>query len=449
MDTKKYQESDWLEYLQRESWHLELLVSGFSIFLLMQAYEGLTNLFDYLNLHIALNPNLNGLIRTFLGILILGSIVLMCNLVLHVFIRGFWIGTVGLRSVQENVNISKLGYSEFFTEKLKERVLTLDKILARLDTLASVIFSFTFLVVFMLLSLFLYFSVISLFIYGFTVLVENPLTDGLLKKILTAIAMALTFVWIAMGFIYMVDTLSLGFFKKYQRLSKLFFPVYRVMGVITLAGLYRSIYYSLINRFSKSKIRLALCFYVLLFIMIPFFKYDQYIYYPDNGSAIKLNDHEYDDVRLDGANIWFASIPSQFIDDSFLPLFVRYRPQHNALIKEICDDWQPLKKDGVNSGIKITSQGLNLGDAYVRESEPEKALECLSDFYSISLDSKKLDLEYYLYIHPNNEERGIITVIDIDSLSRGKHVIDISYKEFNTQEVLVDSSYSSIPFWKE
>jgi len=413
----------------------------------MQAYSGLSNAFAYLNLHVSLENNMNGIVRTFVGILLLGSVVLMCNLILHVFIRGFWVGTVGLRSVQEKINIDELGYSKFFTEKLKERVASLDKILERLDTLASVIFSFTFLVVFMFLSLFLYFLVVSLFSYLVNTFIHENLADGTLKTILENIAVIIVIVWLVMGIAYMIDTLSLGFMKKFQKVSKIYFPVYKIIGVITLAGMYRSIYYSLINRFSKNKIRIALGFYTLLFVLLPFMKYDQYIYYPDNGTSIKLNDLVYDDTRADEGNIWHASIPSKFVKESFIPLFIRYRTQHNTMIEESCPDWKPLKKDGFNSGIQINSSGVKMGNASISESNPEEALECLSKFYTVSIDSIKLDAEYYLYRHPNNKERGIITIIDSDNLSRGKHEIDIKYKKLNDEKIFVDIDYVTIPFW--
>ena len=37
MEERQQQISEWLDKLQRESWNLELLISGFSIFLLIQA----------------------------------------------------------------------------------------------------------------------------------------------------------------------------------------------------------------------------------------------------------------------------------------------------------------------------------------------------------------------------------------------------------------------------
>lgn len=449
MEEEKEHIGDWLEKLQRESWNLELLVSGFSIFLLMQAYQGLVSAFQYINLNTGLNGNLDGMLRTLVGVLLLGSIVLTINLIAHVFLRGFWIGAVGLRSVQSKIDIEKLGYSEYFTEKLKTSVPSLDRMLEKLDTLSSVIFAFTFLIVFMFFSLFMFLATISLFIY-FIDLGLNLLEEGaVFKKVVKTVTIFLILSMLFAGIIYAIDTLTLGFFKKYNRLSRLYFPIYKWIGKITMASVYRSIYYSLISRFPKKYIRILLFVYVLLFFMIPFMKFDQYIYYPDNGSQFKLSSNEYDDIRNKENYIGDASISSQIVSGSFLPLFIRYSLDDNEVLEKICKDFVPKKKDGFNSGIYIGSEGININDAFVKEDEPGKALECFADFYVVTIDSVNIKTDFYFYIHPNQRERGVQTMLEIDTLQKGKHEIYIQKKRLNRKDEIEDVGYSRIFFWKE
>ncbi len=449
MEEEKEHIGDWLEKLQQESWNLELLVSGFSIFLLMQAYQGLVSAFQYINLNTGLNGNLDGMLRTLVGVLLLGSIVLTINLIAHVFLRGFWIGAVGLRSVQSKIDIEKLGYSEYFTEKLKTSVPSLDRMLEKLDTLSSVIFAFTFLIVFMFFSLFMFLATISLFIY-FIDLGLNLLEEGaVFKKVVKTVTIFLILSMLFAGIIYAIDTLTLGFFKKYNRLSRLYFPIYKWIGKITMASVYRSIYYSLISRFPKNYIRILLFVYVLLFFMIPFMKFDQYIYYPDNGSQFKLSSNEYDDIRNKENYIGDASISSQIVSGSFLPLFIRYSLDDNKVLEKICKDFVPKKKDGFNSGIYIGSEGININDAFVEEDEPGKALECFADFYVVTIDSVNIKTDFYFYIHPNQRERGVQTMLEIDTLQKGKHEIYIQKKRLNRKDEIEDVGYSRIFFWKE
>lgn len=449
MEEKKNNVGEWLEKLQQESWNLELLVSGFSIFLLVQAYDLFNQGFNYIDLHISLSDNIDGLLQTFLGIGILVTTVLTINLIVHVFIRGFWIGAVGLRSVQSKLDIDKLGYSDFFTERLKEKVPSLDSMLEKLDTLASVIFSFTFLIVFMFISLFLYFSSVSLFAYFVNIILNSDFENTFIGNAIEFITIALLLIYLFIGFIYAIDTLSLGFLKKYKRISKIYFPIYKLMGIITLSGIYKSIYYTLMSRFSKNKIRLALCVYMLLFFFIPFMKFDQYIFYPDNGTDFKMSSNVYDDLRNEDDYIFKASIPSQIVKENFLPLFIRYRVEDNEVLKKHCDIFEPKKKDGFNSGIVISDNGIQMSSAYINEDNPEDALECLSTFYTIKIDSVAIPSEFYFYTHPNQEERGVFTMLEIDSLSKGNHDLIIKNKILNRENELIENDFAKIVFWKK
>ncbi len=449
MEDKKQHVGDWLEKLQRESWNLELLVSGFSIFLLIQAFEGLVSAFQYINLNMGLSGGLDGMLRSLVGILLMGSVVLTINLIVHVFLRGFWIGAVGLRSVQEKIDLEKLNYSDFFTEKLKTKVPTLDRMLEKLDTLSSVIFSFTFLIVFMFLSLFLFFSAISIVLYVLNWGVESVGAESWVGKVFHIIRIIIALFTLFAGLIYAIDTLSLGFFKKYKWISKIYYPIYKLIGFITLAGIYRSIYYSLISRFSKNNIRLALLIYVSLFVLIPFIKFDQYIFYPDNGTEIKVSSNEYDNLRDKDYYIYNASIPSQIVNGSFLPLFIRYSIRDNEVLKAICKDFEPKKKEGINSGIYIGKNGINFSDPFVNEDNPEEALKCFSNFYNIKIDSVEITPDFYFYIHPSQRERGVQTMLGIENLSKGKHEIFIQRKKLNSKEEVEDTDYTRIVFWKE
>ncbi|MEM6963958.1 MAG: hypothetical protein AAF573_04265 [Bacteroidota bacterium] len=163
----------------------------------------------------------------------------------------------------------------------------------------------------------------------------------------------------------------------------------------------------------------------------------------------RLFSSNYDDLRGDDSFIWNASIPAQIVESSFLPLFIRYRVTDNETLKKVCPDFQPQKKEGVNSGIEITSDGLNLGDPYVEEDHPEKILECFKDFYEVQVDSSVVATDFYFYTHPNEGEIGVQTMLDLQAVPRGKHAIKITKKRLNRDDELKDRDYETIIFWKE
>ena len=109
--------AQWLKKLERESWQLELLVSAFTIFLLIAAQENFGNFIIDISFKYY-GPV--GFLVFFLTLIQASIIALTAFLIIHLLLRGFWIGTIGLRSVQPNINYQRLNYSEFFQKKLKK-----------------------------------------------------------------------------------------------------------------------------------------------------------------------------------------------------------------------------------------------------------------------------------------------------------------------------------------
>lgn len=109
-----------LDKLQEDSWQLELLISGFAIFGLFYAIEpvnqvsiealkgGETIFFRVLNT-----------VKIFLFIMIF-------NLIIHIVLRGLWIGALGLRYVSGEIDYDNLNYSDKFTNYLKKKVGSFD-----------------------------------------------------------------------------------------------------------------------------------------------------------------------------------------------------------------------------------------------------------------------------------------------------------------------------------
>ncbi|WP_296314407.1 hypothetical protein [Winogradskyella sp. UBA3174] len=87
-----------LQKLQEERWQLELLISGFAIFALFSAYEPIVVGIK--------GAQINGLM--YKGIITMfACFILIFNLLLHVLLRGLWIGTLGLHYVSGNLDYEK------------------------------------------------------------------------------------------------------------------------------------------------------------------------------------------------------------------------------------------------------------------------------------------------------------------------------------------------------
>lgn len=448
MDKTQEKIQDWLDALQRESWNLELLISGFSIFLLIQAYSFMDDNMLIVQNHFDGSNVFGTLIIGLIGISQLATIVLTLNLLIHIFLRGFWIAVIGLRSVQPKIDFETLNYSAFFTRKLQNKVGGLDKLLVRLDNLSSVIFAFTFLVVFMLFSLLLYFVLLGV-IELTTTSLSGYFSTGFLSSVFEIIQGVLIVIVLLSGLLYMIDTLTLGFFKKFKWTSRIFNPIYAFYGVITLSFIYRAIYYSLISRYSKTSIRIFLLSYLILIISFPFSRFDYYPFFPDRYPENKLANWRYDDLRPPNVAIADASIPSRLIAGNALPVFIRYEIKANEKIQELCPDFTPSKTPGLISGLHANSRSIGIRTPEVPEKAPDALLDCLSSYYALYLnDTIALDPTFLFQQHTNLQERGLFTVLDIAKLPKGYHELVIKNR-LNVVPPIEEVEYAIIPFWKE
>lgn len=438
----------WLKKLQQESWELELLVSGFSILLLAKGIDWLTNIKAFFEASLNFQIEISNIIIVFLAIVLLAVHALVLNLIIHLIFRGFWVGVVGLGSVAPNADFDKLKYSKFFTEKLKIKVTSLDELVIRVDRISSVLFAFAFLIIFLLISIALFFGGLVTFATVGSNLIEN--ISGWIAEVLAFILNTLSFTFLIVGVIYLIDFLTFGAVKKIKFISRIYYPFYKFFGWITLAFIYRTIYYNLISRFTKKRTALILIPYLLILVTLPGIKMDHHIYYPDRFNEHTFPANYYEDVR-DDDNVRRVSIPSFVMDGSYIPLFIKYDPNDNSVIRALCPDYEPAKNEGLNTGIRINNVDGQINISHttrIREPEPKKSLDCLSQLYEIHINDSLIDIEE-MYFHSINKRRGIVTMLTIDSLPKGRNHIIVYKKEMKNDSTFESTIYASIPFWKE
>ena len=143
-----------LQRLQEESWQLELIISGFAIFGLFTAVEPINEAAE-------LAQSKQQIVKFIILIIaVVSCAILIFNLLLHVVLRGLWIGALGLRYVSGDIDYDTLNYSDKFTNYLKKKVGSFDKYVATLENYCSVMFAISFLLIFYVLSL--TFSIITI-----------------------------------------------------------------------------------------------------------------------------------------------------------------------------------------------------------------------------------------------------------------------------------------------
>ena len=438
--------AEWLEFLQQESWQLELIIS--SILLLVLGSSG--NYVEELLKTYGESP-----LGFFIGLLMPIILFIKTNLVVHIFFRGLWIGCIGLRYVSEDIDFEELSYTKRFNQYLKRKVNSFDNYIEKLERISSIIFSYSFLMIFHFISFWLFVFSLVLFVYFFSEIIHLP-------QFVLAIFTVIIFF---MGILNFIDFLTLGQLKKYKWTTFLFYPFYRVYNLFSLSFLYRPLHYNFIdNPLGRKYMYFMIPYIALLMLFHDGISIGGYNYMPlKQQNSNWAVDNYYDTLRKD-KRIRKASIDQFIYSNNHLQLFIKYQDDRDTekCLAQICPDFVPFQRSkfGLNAlndfqrGFKEGSRKKDTGeerDSMMTEAQnqADASIECIGQLYSIAIDSLSLtNKDFIFYEHPNMGEKGIFTVIDISNLSNGKHSLILEAKTgYKNDEFLTETI--KIPFYKK
>ena len=242
-----------LDKLQQESWQLELIISGFAIYGLFAANEPLE-----LKASESVIAGADEF-GQFWAILLICCQIFTFNLIIHVLLRGLWIGAIGLRYVSGDINYSTLNYSEKFTSYLKKKVGSFDRYIASLEAYCSIIFAASFLMIFYVIGFFTVTISFVLIIQSFELLTFLP------KWAIRTIIITFIIPFFISSILVFIDFLGQGFLKKKKWTSTLYFPIYWVFSKLTLSFLYRPLAYNFLdNKLGKRLSFILLPIYIII-----------------------------------------------------------------------------------------------------------------------------------------------------------------------------------------
>jgi len=409
--------SSWLDRTERESWQMELLLSGFVIILLVQAKAPLDRWLEVLNNNGGIN-DLAEVLSLGANVLLPGAwFVLFSSLVFGVILRALWISAIGLRSVSGDIDLDSLKFSPKFDAFLRRRVPGFDDYIARLENICSIVFGLTFLAVFALVGASILIIIILLLLNSLRYFLEAIYEDradslGVFMVIFFTIFTVLSTVLA----VYIVDFFSGSKLKQLNGFSKVYYPVYRVLGWLTLARIYRPIYYNFIdNRVGKYGL-LAVIPYGILLISISQFNNSSFTNllprqenYAYGGVNSYMDTHE-------GVSMSKILIGSKFVENDQIDLYIPLGGRHYKIIEEACNE-QSQSYD------KLRFVSLTDGD---RQKRYDEFITCLTCTYSAFVDTTEVPLPVGILVqNPVNGESQILTSINVDAFGKGGHVLRI------------------------
>ncbi|NRD20630.1 hypothetical protein HNV08_11270 [Winogradskyella eckloniae] len=427
-----------LEKLQEESWQLELLISGFAIFGLFTAYNSIKIA--------SIEASINGVVHENIitQVALFSCVILLVNLLLHVLLRGLWIGALGLRYVSGDIDYDYLKYSPKFTKYLKKRVGSFDRYIGRLENYCSIMFAVSFLLIFYVLAL--TFSLIAIVLTA-EYIIENEsfpewlrLTLGVPIMIFICFGMLLTF----------FDFATQGLLKKGKWISKFYFPFYWVFSFITLSFLYRPIVYNFLdNKFGKrlSFVLLPMFIIVSIFSSVDY-NFSNYFSEQSKSNAYTTSDNNYEDLVKEDNELFIddAAIQSKIITGNFVKVFVRFTESIEDNIFNFNENLKPEKdKRGM---ITDFSKGYNSAkfDSKIQrqkfDSLKKDYLRTFNQLYTVEIDTIQFTSDFVI----NKNTLGFETYLPTASLSEGKHLLTIKYNTLKQQDT-IKRDMLSILFW--
>ncbi len=286
---------EWLEKLQQESWQLELLISGFAIY---GIYESRTLITD---LEFFRDNEVSGEVNFIIGLLIFvfkkGWLIFFFNLIVHIILRGLWIGAIGLRYVSEEIEYDSFGYTDRFTQYLKTKVGSYDDFIERLEKLCSVLFAYTFLLFLLFFSLMIF--VLQTFLFAIIAQKFNE-TNSTFASFLGLLGT----IYFIGGAIVFFDLITLGGFKRIREksISKIYFHMYRFYSFATLSFLYRPLLYNFIDhKYTKRLFFLSIPYIMVVIFGSSILENNPNPFLPSKNiiqeHGYMINNYNYDDLR--------------------------------------------------------------------------------------------------------------------------------------------------------
>lgn len=417
---ERKQIGSWLDNLQQESWQLELLISGFAIFLLIGGWGPLHGYEADIQRMLLSSGAYRGLAVLYFTFRTAYSVLLFA-LLLHVLLRGIWIAAVGLRYVSGDIDYTALRYHPRYTAFLRRHIGSFDDYLERLERYCSVLFSIAFLIIFCFVSITAFIGVtVALQATFLWITGREWIGTGLISG-----SWVISIICLLVGLLYFIDFITAGLLKRSRLTARVYYPIYRLMGWLTLAHLYRPLYHNLIDhRFGRRLARLLPAF-VLLTLVAVSVRQVLVRYYPGSvGDGRQLVDaRNYDDELADPIHqLTGPTLNSKYPQHDYLEFFIPYLPLYDdPIIEHLYPDLEP----GRYPGIKLRG-GFVAGTINNAEADNVALLTAMSSLHRVRLNGILLEAAPRFHYHDRREQWGLLYMVPTHELPVGEHTLSTS-----------------------
>ncbi len=403
-------------------WELELLISGALVFSLLQLPGYVDAWFTGVRPHLAVGTFV-GVFMAYMYVKLILYTLITC-FVLHLSIRAYWVGLIGLESVfPAGPRWDDSSYGPVMKELYRERMGRLQSRIDAADRFCSILFPLAFTVV-----MFFCFSVAMAVIGGGLAFGISRLLFGgehLLAALAGVIGLSViipTATWIAdVRYGPRVEPGSRG----HRLLQRGSLVSYYVNAMPILGPTFMTLFTNVRKgvRYPALYALMALPFGVFMakdvYVGLGVVNSGDHAYLPDDAGAFGVDAGVYEDQRPEGeVYARTPSIQSDMVEDPYLKLFIPYAPtRHGDAFAQECPGVRPLSEGGIRMG-----SGEPPDSAAVRG-----VLDCWTRLQPVTLDGRPIRPDFRFHTNERTGIRGILAYIPVQALQLGEHLITVAH----------------------
>jgi hypothetical protein len=431
-------------------WELELLISGAVVFSLLQFPGEVDTWFR------GVEPHLAG--RVHMGVFMLYTYIklilytLIACFVLHLSVRAYWVGLIGLESVfPHGVRWDNSSYGPVMTEVYRERIGRMQARIDAADRFCSILFPLAFTLVMLF-----FFSIALLAVTaGVAFGISRLLLGG--RHMMPVLA-AIFFLTAGIPVAVLVMDRRFGARARpggrgHQALRRASVAAYYVNAM----PIYGTTLMTLFTNARKGA-RYPVLYAMMALLFGVFMIKDVFLangvllgsstqYLPDEEGRFGITPGVYESQRQEGdVYARMPSIQSDVIRDPYIKLFIPYAPvRHGDAFADRCPGLRTL-----------SSGGVRMATADPPDSTAVRAvLDCWARLQPVTLNGRPLRPEFRFDTHPRSGIRGIMAYIPVEGLPRGENLLTVGLApratsdEANRRRITGGGALEPyyIPFW--
>jgi hypothetical protein len=403
-------------------WELELLISGAVVFSLLQMPGYVDDWVARAQPHLD-ERSLKGLFFVWAYVKLILYTLISC-FVLHLSMRAYWVGLIGLETVfPHGVRWEDTNYGPVMTEVYREKMGRLQPRIDAADRFCSILFPLAFTVV----MLFFFSIALMAVTFGLAFGISRLLWGGehfggvLITMVVVATCIPLL-TWLADRF-YGPRVERGG--RGHRLLRRASLAAYYVNAM----PIYGTTFMTLFSNMRKGA-RYPAMYALLALLFAVFMVKDVYFgmgivttgehrYLPDTEGTFGVGAALYENQRREG-EVYdrLPSIQSDVVRDPYLKLFIPYVPlRHGQAFPEQCPGVRPLSAGGVR-----------MDDADAPDTASVRAvLDCWTRLQPVALNGRPIRPDFRFYRHPDSGVRGILAYIPVEGLPRGENLLTVGY----------------------